>query len=237
MGNSDSAGRRVDAHSLQIALQKALVLMTRMATNGHCERTWFLQPYWYVKPIKMLRLERLYSMETTATYDRDSQIKDVMMRETESLETWSNWLKSLWLGGSIRSVWNMVLRNLKQELHGVCDVDIRDVFLPLWSTLRRLAMLAELFDLNTEHDSVQAEIILSLVENSAAIRRQDGKQLNPSAAGQLVGEYLVREVREDAEDNNGAEEGLAVNMDKLKKKMSSKTFKSRALKNARGHFK
>ena len=238
MGNSQSRdSRRIDAHSLQQALHKALVVMTHMAANGHCERTWFLQPYWYVKPVKMLRLERLYSMETTASYDKDSQIKDVMLKEMESLETWSNWLKSLWLSSSIRAVWNTVLRSLRKELDGVCDVDVSEVFLPLWSTLRRLAMLAELFDLNTEHESVQAEIIFSLVENSAAIRQHGRKQLNPSAAGQMVGEYLVRELREDGEDAKSAEEGLAVNMEKLKQKISSKTFKTRALKNARGQFK
>ena len=236
MGNKES--RRIDAHSLQMALQKALVLMTRMATNGHCERTWLLQTHWYVKPVKMLRMERLFAgNQTGSSYSKESQIKDVMSREIESLETWGNWLRALWFNSSIRAVWNMVLRNLQRELDSVCDVDVRDVFLPLWSTLRRLSMLAELHELNTEHDDIQAEIILSLVENSAAIRRHGSKQLNPVAAGQLVAEYLVREL-DDADDGQNAEEGMPkTNTDSLKTMMSMKKFKSRALKNARGHFK
>jgi hypothetical protein len=232
MGNGQSKdSRRIDAHSLQQALQKALVLMTSMACKGYFEKTWLLRTYCYVKPVKILRLERQYSMQTTDSYDKDSQIKDVMQREMESLETWSNWFKSL-LRSSIRDIWNAVLKGLRKELRVVCDVDISDVFLPLWSTLRRLSVLADLFDLNTDDEHVQAEIIFCLVQNSVEIRQHGLEQLNPSAAGQMVGECLVLKLKEDREDGCGdvksAEEGLTVNMEKLKLKLSSEKFKNKA---------
>ena len=230
-------GRTVESYELQLSLEKGLGTMARIATNGYYEKWPLFSPTWYIKPVKILRLERMYETTGESPRNIDVQVTQIMRAEIESLEGWWSWFLSFVPRSKTKRLWTKVEKNLRSN---VKDWDVLKAMLPLWSTLRRMAMLAELFGANTEVEAVQAEMLMCLVEKSAAIRRMDAKMTTLAAAGQMVGECLIRDLKEEVEARErGVEEGntMVLNVEKLRIRLGAADFKQRALRNAKDHFK
>lgn len=223
----------IDVDTVTVLLESCLRRLADLAIEGYCERGSCMSS-WHITPLSILKTE-LYGVRSDV--DARSCTAKLQKTEIESLDSWGVWFRSYVPASRSRSLYYQVRRQMQEE---VLKCELKDqpqktagiitALLPLWSVIRRIALIAAV------NDKQPAAGNISFCLTGTKPERDQSDQIK-SAAVHLVGDLKEARHQDSTSENTELlDHEYFVDINSMKEEWTSSSFKRRALRTAAAYF-
>ena len=214
-------------------LQSCLRRLVDLAVEGYCERGTCLSS-WRITPLSMLKTELC---GVRSDVDATTCTTKLCKTQIESLDSWGVWFLSYFPGSRSRRLYYQVhhqlqlelQRNLQDEPQKIAD-SLTAALLPLWSLIRRIALIALVNDKSPD----TGDVLFCLTGNMKSERDQSDPVR--SVAVHLISDLKETKRQESSSENTKLLDQEVVDIDNMKDEWTSSCFKRRALRTAATYF-